>query len=119
MPNETAKANQLDQIMNQNDKMLVALLQEMIKIPSWVSQESEDAKRIHNENKVVDFLESWARENTDMDITRQKLEGGRYNLILSKGKPDLVLFRYHAKIHKAFIDVRRQHFQTHFFALFN
>jgi len=90
MPNETAKANQLDQIMNQNDKMLVALLQEMIKIPSWVSQESEDAKRIHNENKVVDFLESWARENTDMDITRQKLEGGRYNLILSKGKPDLV-----------------------------
>lgn len=90
MQNKSGQTNEIKKIANGKDKELITLLQNLIRIPSWVSQESEDAKRIHNENKVVDFLESWARENTDMDVTRQKLEGGRFNLILSKGKPDLV-----------------------------
>ena len=36
-------------------------------------------------------MEGWLKTNTDFDITKQKLDGGRYNLIASKGNPDLVL----------------------------
>jgi len=90
MSTENMQINSLDQITNRKDKELVILLQDLIKIPSWVPQESDEAKKTQNENGVVDFLETWVRKNTNMDVTRQSLEGGRFNLIASKGKPDLI-----------------------------
>ncbi len=75
------------------DQELVALLQNLVRIPSWVPENS-DLKKIHNENAVVDFLEDWARANTTFEIIRQPLEGGRYNLILKKGRPDLVFLAH-------------------------
>jgi succinyl-diaminopimelate desuccinylase len=80
----------LSDIQNEKDKKLVVLLQDLIKIPSWVPQEPKSARLTQNENGVVDFLEDWIKSNTNLEVERQKLEGGRFNLIASKGKPDLI-----------------------------
>ncbi len=80
----------LDQITRKEDKELVVLLQNLIRIPSWVPQEPAEAKLTQNENRVVDFLEDWIKSNTHLNVERQKLEGGRFNLIASNGNPDLI-----------------------------
>jgi len=79
--------------LQKKDQELVSLLQDLVRIPSWVPEEPK-LKKIHNENKVVDFLENWLKTNTDLEVTRQPLEGGRFNLIAKKGKPDLVLLAH-------------------------
>jgi succinyl-diaminopimelate desuccinylase len=78
----------LDEITNKEDQDLVKLLQDLIRIPSWVDKTRGETK--HNENEVVEYLESWLKKNTGLSVTRQKLQGERYNLIASKGKPDIV-----------------------------
>lgn len=83
----------LDQIANKKDQELVSLLQDLVRIPSWVPTDPE-LKSIHNENQVVEFLESWLKKNTNMDVKRQKLDGGRYNLIAAKGNADLVFLAH-------------------------
>ncbi|MDP3994237.1 MAG: M20/M25/M40 family metallo-hydrolase [bacterium] len=80
----------LNQIVDKKDRELAILLQNLIRIPSWVPQEPAEAKLTQNENNVVDFLEDWIRSNTQLKVERQKLEGGRFNLIASLGKPNLV-----------------------------
>lgn len=77
----------------ESDQQLVQLLQQLVQIPSWVADEKE-MKTIYNENQVVDFLESWLIENTNLEIVRQPLEGGRFNLIAKKGRPDLVFLAH-------------------------
>ena len=81
------------QIPNNPDSALIALLQELIRIPSWVSPEKR-LKTIHNENQLIDFLENWLKLNTNLDIDRQQLAGGRFNLIATKGKPDLIFLAH-------------------------
>ncbi|MBU0998149.1 M20/M25/M40 family metallo-hydrolase [Patescibacteria group bacterium] len=80
----------LDQITNQKDRELVELLQNLVRIPSWVPQEPAEAKLTQNGNCVVDFLENWIKSNTTLSVERQKLDGDRFNLIASNGQPDLV-----------------------------
>lgn len=80
----------IDDLQSINDRVLVKLLQDLIRIPSWVPQDPPDAKLSQNENGVVDYLEDWIKSNTHLKVERQKLEGGRFNLIASSGKPDLV-----------------------------
>lgn len=80
----------VDQITDKRDRDLVVSLQNLIKISSWVPQEPKEAKLTQNENAVVDYLEDWIKSNTKLKTERQKLEGGRFNLIASTGKPDLV-----------------------------
>lgn len=75
--------------MNSADKELVKLTQDLIKIPSWVSKEPKV-----NENKLVNFIEDWAKKNTKLEVVRQKLPQGRFNLILRKGNPDLVFLAH-------------------------
>ncbi len=67
---------------------LVSLLQQLIQIPSWVSDDGQ------NENNLVDFLEGWIKANTTMTVERQELPGGRYNLIAKKGRPDMVFLAH-------------------------
>lgn len=81
-----------DQITIQKDKELVSLLQDLVRIPSWV-EKTKDGKEV-NENMVVDYMEKWLKENTDLQVARQKLDGGRYNLVASKGKPDLIFLAH-------------------------
>lgn len=80
----------LDQITSKKDRELVELLQRLIRIPSWVPQEPADARQTQNENRIVDFLEYWIKSNTALKVERQKLDGGRFNLIASNGNPDLI-----------------------------
>lgn len=80
----------IDQIYSKTDRDLVILLQNLIRIPSWVPQEPDEAKLKQNENNVVDFLEKWIKDNTNLTVKRQRLDGGRFNLIASNGKPDLL-----------------------------
>ncbi|NCN87304.1 MAG: M20 family metallopeptidase [Candidatus Pacebacteria bacterium] len=79
--------------LSKNDQELVTLLQDLIKIPSWIPEEP-NLKKIFNENKVIDYLEIWLKTNTNMEVSRQSLEGGRFNLIAKKGKPDLVFLAH-------------------------
>ncbi len=74
---------------NKLDQSLIELLQEMIRIPSWVPDD-EGGKWTQNENQLVDFIEKWLIENTNLKVERQQLEYGRFNLIASKGKPEII-----------------------------
>jgi succinyl-diaminopimelate desuccinylase len=71
------------------DQKLIELLQALIRIPSWVSRKDKQ-----NENKLVLFLEKWLKENTDFEVVKQPLEGGRFNLIAKKGLPNLVFLAH-------------------------
>lgn len=84
----TITIERLDQITNPQDKELVALLQDLVRIPSWVDKTKGGIK--HNENGVVDYLECWLKTNTNFSVRRQKLDGDRYNLIASKGRPEVI-----------------------------
>jgi len=76
--------------LNNNDKELVSLLQKTIQIPSWYSSEKKD----QNENNLVDYMEYWIKKNTDMVVERQKLKGGRFNLIFKKGDPETIFLAH-------------------------
>lgn len=88
-------SKEIDQLANLSraDQELVDLLQKLIRLPSWVPEEKE-LKKVHNENQVVGFLEQWLQTNTSFEVIRQPLEGGRFNLIAKKGKPDLVFLAH-------------------------
>lgn len=75
------------------DQNLISLLQDLIRIPSWVSLDTRTGEW-QNENQIVDFLESWLQENTQMEVMRQKIVTDRFNLIAKKGKPDLVFLAH-------------------------
>jgi hypothetical protein len=62
----------IEDIKNTNNRKLVQLLQDMVRIPSWVSEESPSTQ---NENQMVDYLESWIKLNTNLEVTRQELAG--------------------------------------------
>ena len=87
------KRGSFDQIEETRDRVLVELLQKMIQIPSWVPDD-EDGKRIQNENKLVDFIEIWLKANTNLMVTRQKLNYGRFNLIAAKGRPNIIFLAH-------------------------
>ncbi|RJR30425.1 M20 family peptidase [Candidatus Microgenomates bacterium] len=72
-----------------NDAEVIELLRELIRIPSWVSGSSA-ARTRQNENKIVEFLEYWLENNTSLEIVRQPLPEGRFNLIARKGEPSMV-----------------------------
>jgi succinyl-diaminopimelate desuccinylase len=75
------------------DQELIKLTQDLIRIPSWIPDELEK-RTTQNENKVVDYLEKWLKKNTKMEIERQPLDQGRFNLIAKKGKPDILLLAH-------------------------
>lgn len=81
---------------DKKDDDLVKLLQDLVRIPSWVPDDpgEEDLKIAQNENQLVDFLEEWIITNTNLQVRRQPLEGGRYNLIASKGEPKLLFLAH-------------------------
>jgi len=64
---------------------VVSLLVDLIRIPSFVTDKPGE-----NENKLVDFIESWFKKETGLEVVRQKLSGGRFNLIVKKGAPEAV-----------------------------
>lgn len=64
---------------------VVGLLASLIRIPSFVT-----GKPGFNENGVVDFIEDWLRKKTSMIIERQKLPGGRFNLIAKQGDAETI-----------------------------
>ncbi len=67
----------------------VKLLVELIKIPSFVSAETGV-----NENNLVVYIETWLKKNTDLIVERQKLAGGRFNLIAKKGEPETIFLAH-------------------------
>ncbi len=77
----------------ERDHELIALLQNLIRIPSWVPDDPS-LKTRQNENGMVDYLEEWLRSNTNLEIQRQSLEYGRNNLIAAKGSPDLIFLAH-------------------------
>jgi len=79
--------------LNKKDKQLVELLQDLVRIPSYIPDNREESVK-QNENVLVDYLEDWFKKNTDFKTERQELEYGRYNLIAKKGKPDLVFLAH-------------------------
>lgn len=90
---KTTIIENIEQIEEEKDRELVRLLQEIVQIPSWVPDD-EEGKAIQNENKLVDFIEDWIKENTDLTATRQKLDYGRFNLIVAKGRPDTIFLAH-------------------------
>ena len=64
---------------------VVELLCDLIRVPSFVTDEVGV-----NENKLVDFIEGWLRQNTKLEIERQALPGGRFNLIAKQGEPETI-----------------------------
>lgn len=79
----------IEDITNTHDRELVTFLQDVVRIPSWVPGD-EALRVVQNENGVVDYLERWILSNTNMSVSRQALDGGRYNLIAARGEADLV-----------------------------
>jgi succinyl-diaminopimelate desuccinylase len=68
---------------------LVELLRDLVKTPSWVEYD-DNGVALRNENSLVAYIEEWLKKNTDFEIERQELAGGRFNLIAKKGNPDIV-----------------------------
>lgn len=66
-----------------NKDEVVQLLQDLIRIPSFVS-----------ENNLVDYIESWLKQNTKLDIIRQPLSGGRFNLLAKNGEPNTIFLAH-------------------------
>lgn len=64
---------------------VVELLSKLIRIPSFVID-----KKGANENRVVDFIEDWLGRNTKLTVEKQKLPGGRFNLVAKMGKPETI-----------------------------
>lgn len=64
---------------------VVGLLVDLIRIPSFVTKKAGE-----NENKLVDFIESWFMKETGVEVERQRLSGGRFNLIIKKGEPKVI-----------------------------
>lgn len=62
------------------------LLLNLIKIPSYVS----NSPHVVNENKLVDYIYDWLKTHTDLKVEKQPLDGGRFNLVAKKGKPDTI-----------------------------
>jgi|GEM_PF-2512788 len=83
----------IDQIKNKEDRELIELLQGLVNIPSWVPDD-EEGKKTQNEVKLIDFLENWLVINTDLKVTRQALDYGRFNLIAAKGRPDIIFLAH-------------------------
>lgn len=90
----TKEINGLEDIKNTKDRQLVHLLQNLVQIPSWPIRDDKSGSLVQNENDVVDFLETWINENTTLQTVRQSLDEGRFNLIASKGNPDLVFLAH-------------------------
>ncbi|MDO8487877.1 MAG: M20/M25/M40 family metallo-hydrolase [bacterium] len=67
---------------------LVSLLQDIIRIASWVDYSHQQV--VHNENKLISYLIDWLKQNTNVEITKQRLPGGRFNLICKKGRPEIL-----------------------------
>lgn len=84
------------QSLSPENQELVTLLQDLIKIPSWVPDgpDDEKLKSEQNENQLVDYLENWLKTNTDLEVKRHLLDYGRFNLIASKGSPDLLFLAH-------------------------
>lgn len=83
----------LEYIRGKKDRELAKLLQELIRIPSWVPDDpsEEELKWTQNENHLVDYIEEWLKTHTTLEVERQKLAYGRFNLIATKGKPTMIL----------------------------
>jgi succinyl-diaminopimelate desuccinylase len=79
--------------LTSKDQKLVKLTQDLIRIPSWIP-DNEKERETQNENKLVDYLETWIKENTNLEIERQSLDQSRFNLIAKKGKPDLLFLAH-------------------------
>jgi len=88
-----SKIDNIDQIENAKDRDLIKLLQKLVRIPSWVPDD-EAGKWTQNENRLVDFIEEWLLANTNLTVVRQKLDYGRFNLIASKGTPEIVFLAH-------------------------
>lgn len=69
------------------DLAVVELLRDLIRLPSYVSKDN-------NENKVVEYIRSWFEANTHLSIEKQKLPGGRFNLILKNGEPRTIFLAH-------------------------
>lgn len=76
-----------------NDDVLVKLLQNLVRIPSWVSDIESEKWKI-NENKLIDFIEKWLSQNTNLETFRQTLDYGRSNLIAYRGNPDVIFLAH-------------------------
>lgn len=83
----------VDQIENKTDRELIELLQQLVRIPSWVP-DNEEGKKTQNEVKLVEFLESWLKTHTDVKVARQALDYGRFNLIATKGNPETIFLAH-------------------------
>lgn len=62
------------------------LLLDLIKIPSYIST----SPKVVNENKLVDYIFDWLKSHTDLEVEKQPLDGGRFNLVAKKGNPDTI-----------------------------
>lgn len=78
--------------MTSSNTELNQLLLDLIRIPSWVDYSNNPPTQ--NENQLVDFITSWLKKNTKINIERQKLPGGRFNIICKSGKPNVVLLAH-------------------------
>lgn len=85
--------SRIENIEKKEDRELVELLQNLVRIPSWVPDD-EKGKWTQNENKLVDYIEAWLTKNTDLKVVRQKLSYGRFNLIATKGKPETIFLAH-------------------------
>ena len=61
-----------------NDYKIVSLIKDLISIPSYVTEDN-------NENKIVDFIYKWLKDNSNAKVEKQLIPGGRFNLIVKKG----------------------------------
>lgn len=78
--------------MTSGNTELNQLLLDLIRIPSWVDYSNNPPTQ--NENQLVDFITSWLKKNTKVNIEKQKLPGGRFNIICKSGKPNVILLAH-------------------------
>ena len=63
---------------------LITLTSSLIIIPSWVDESTD-------EKQIGEFVSAWLKTNTSLNVIRQPVKSGRFNVIVGSNDPEILI----------------------------
>ncbi len=63
---------------------LIKLTKQLVSIPSWVDEYTD-------EKQIGEFVYAWFRTNTSLNVSKQPVKSGRFNIIAGSNDPDILI----------------------------
>lgn len=63
---------------------VVELTKQLISIPSWVDESTD-------EKQIGEFVSAWLKTNTSLNVIRQPVKSGRFNVIVGSNDPEILI----------------------------